>query len=94
MEPCQLPAAEAAALIRSKQLSCEELARSCLTRIAARDADVKASLWLDPEHAIRRARELDKPQSKGPLHGVAVRREGHYLYITPLVSDHAEFADL
>lgn len=70
MEPCQLPAAEAAALIRSKQLSCEELARSCLTRIAARDADVNAWLWLDPEHAIRRARELDKLQSKGPLHGV------------------------
>jgi Asp-tRNA(Asn)/Glu-tRNA(Gln) amidotransferase A subunit family amidase len=72
MEPYQLTAADAAALIRSKQLSCEELARSCLARIAARDADVKAWLWLDPDHVIRRARELDKlaPAPKGPLHGL------------------------
>jgi Asp-tRNA(Asn)/Glu-tRNA(Gln) amidotransferase A subunit family amidase len=70
MEPCQLTAAEAAALIQSKQLSCEELARSCLKRIAARDAQIKAWLWLDPEHVIRRARELDKLPCKGPLHGV------------------------
>ena len=58
--PCQLTAAEAAALIQSRRLSCEELVRSCLARIAARDADVKAWLWLDPDHVIRRARELDK----------------------------------
>ncbi len=69
-EPCQLTAAAAAALIRAKQLSCEELLRSCLARIAARDAEVRAWLWLDPDHAIRRARELDKLPSKGPLHGL------------------------
>lgn len=69
-EPAQLSAAEAAALIRTKQLSCEEMARSCLARIAARDADVKAWLWLDPDHVIRRARELDKLPAKGPLHGL------------------------
>jgi Asp-tRNA(Asn)/Glu-tRNA(Gln) amidotransferase A subunit family amidase len=69
-EPCQLTAAESAALIRAKRLSCEELVRSCLTRIAVRDADVKAWLWLDPDHVIRRARELDKLPSKGPLHGL------------------------
>ena len=44
--------------------------RSCLARIAARDADVKAWLWLEPDHAIRRARELDKLPAKGPLHGL------------------------
>jgi Asp-tRNA(Asn)/Glu-tRNA(Gln) amidotransferase A subunit family amidase len=69
-EPCQLTASEAAVLIRAGQLSCEELVRSCLARIAARDADVKAWLWLDPDHVIRRARELDKLPSKGPLHGL------------------------
>ena len=51
-------------------MSCEELARSCLSRIAARDADVKAWLWLEPDHVIRRARELDKLGPKGPLHGL------------------------
>jgi Asp-tRNA(Asn)/Glu-tRNA(Gln) amidotransferase A subunit family amidase len=69
-EPCQLTAAEAASLIRTKQLSCEELARSSLARIAARDADVRAWLWLDPDHVIRRARELDKLPPKGALHGL------------------------
>jgi Asp-tRNA(Asn)/Glu-tRNA(Gln) amidotransferase A subunit family amidase len=69
-EPAQLTGAEAAALIRSKQMSCEELARSCLARVAARDAAVKAWLWLDPDHVIRRARELDKLAPKGPLHGL------------------------
>jgi len=69
-EPCQLTAAQAAALIRAKRLSCEELVRSCLARIAARDADVRAWLWLEPDHVIRRARELDKLPAKGPLHGL------------------------
>lgn len=70
MQPCQLTAAEAAALIRARKLSCEELVRSCLARIAARDADVKAWLWLDPDHVIRRARELDKLPATRPLHGL------------------------
>ena len=39
-------------------------------RIAARDAEVKAWLRLDPDYVIRRARELDKLPSKGPLHGL------------------------
>jgi Asp-tRNA(Asn)/Glu-tRNA(Gln) amidotransferase A subunit family amidase len=69
-EPCQLTAAEAAALIRNKELSCEELVRSCLARVDSRDADVRAWLWLDPDHALRRARELDKLPVKGPLHGL------------------------
>src|SRR3978361_718547 len=70
-EPAQLTASAAAALIRTRQLSCEELVRSCLGRITARDADVKAWLWIDPDHVIRRARELDKlPEAKGPLHGL------------------------
>ena len=69
-EPAQLTATEAASLIRARRLSSEELVRSCLARIAARDPDVRAWLWLDPDHAIRRARELDKLPNKGPLHGV------------------------
>jgi Asp-tRNA(Asn)/Glu-tRNA(Gln) amidotransferase A subunit family amidase len=69
-EPAQLTASQAATLIRTKQLSCEELVRSCLARIAARDPAVRAWLWLDPDHVIRRARELDKLAPKGPLHGL------------------------
>ena len=69
-EPARMTAAEASRLISARKLSCEELVRSCLTRIAARDSDVKAWLWLDAEHAIRRARELDKRERKSPLHGI------------------------
>ncbi len=68
--PAQLSASEAAALIRDKQLSCEELVRACLARIAQRDPVVKAWLFLDPDHVIRRARELDKAPPKGVLHGL------------------------
>ncbi len=69
-DPARLSAAEAASLIRSRQLSCEELARACLARIGKRDPIVKAWLSLDPDHVIARARALDKLPAKGVLHGV------------------------
>jgi Asp-tRNA(Asn)/Glu-tRNA(Gln) amidotransferase A subunit family amidase len=69
-EPARMTAAEASALIQAKKLSCEELVRSCLARVSAREPVVKAWLSLDPAHVIRRARELDKLPSKGPLHGI------------------------
>src|ERR1700712_3556550 len=69
-EPARMTAAEASALIGARKMSCEELVRSCLKRIASRDADVKAWLRLDPDYVIRRARELDKLPPKGPLHGL------------------------
>jgi Asp-tRNA(Asn)/Glu-tRNA(Gln) amidotransferase A subunit family amidase len=69
-EPARMTAAEASALIQSRKMSCEELVRSCLARIASRDATVKAWLRIDPDYVIRRARELDKLPSKGPLHGL------------------------
>ncbi len=73
MEPCQLTATQAATLIRQRKLSCEELVRSCLGRIAHRDATIRAWLYLDPDMAIRNARELDKlmpDEPKTPLHGL------------------------
>jgi Asp-tRNA(Asn)/Glu-tRNA(Gln) amidotransferase A subunit family amidase len=69
-EPARMTAAEASSLISARKLSCEELVRSCLDRIAARDSDVKAWLWLETDHSIRRARELDKRECKSPLHGI------------------------
>jgi Asp-tRNA(Asn)/Glu-tRNA(Gln) amidotransferase A subunit family amidase len=69
-EPARMTAAEASALIQSRKMSCEDLVRSCLKRISSRDAVVKAWLRLDPDFVIRRARELYKLPSKGPLHGL------------------------
>ena len=74
MQPHALTAAEAASLIRDRRLSAEELTRSCLDRIAAREALIRAWLFLDPDLALRRAREADKRQAAGlplgPLHGL------------------------
>ena len=69
-DPARMTASQAAALIATKDMSCEELVRACLARIGARDAAVKAWLWLEPDQVIRRARELDKLGPKGPLHGL------------------------
>ncbi len=72
MQPNELSATRAAALIQGGALSVETLARACLDRVAARDAEVKAWSFIDPDAVIRRARELDKMPSKGPLHGIPI----------------------
>jgi Asp-tRNA(Asn)/Glu-tRNA(Gln) amidotransferase A subunit family amidase len=70
MEPCFLTATEAAKRIREGTLTSEALVRSCLERIRARDAEVRAWAYVDPAHAIAQARELDKRPATGPLHGI------------------------
>ena len=52
MEPCRLSAAQAAALIKDRELSSEELVRSCLDRIGSRDGLVRAWLHLEPGRAL------------------------------------------
>jgi Asp-tRNA(Asn)/Glu-tRNA(Gln) amidotransferase A subunit family amidase len=69
-EPCFLTASQAATAIKTGALTSEALVRSCLDRIAARDPDVKAWLHVDPDHAIRQAREIDKRPAVHPLHGL------------------------
>ena len=72
-EPFELNAAEAAAQIRAGTLDCETLVRSCLERIAAREPAVRAWIHVDPELAIRNARELDKATApRGVLHGLPI----------------------
>lgn len=71
-EPCFLTAAQASAAIRAGTLTCEQLVRSCLDRIEARDPLVKAWLHLDPARALRWARETDKRPAAHPLHGLPI----------------------
>ncbi len=70
MEPWQLTAAAAAAKLREGRLTAEALTRSCLERIAEREAVVKAWTFLDPRLAIAQAREVDKAHTMGVLHGL------------------------
>ena len=72
MEPCQLSAARAATLIAERKLTAEELVRSCLARIQSREATVRAWLHVEPEQAIRDAREADKREPAGVLHGLPI----------------------
>ena len=71
-EPCFLPAGEAAAAISAGTLTSEALTASCLRRIAAREPEVHAWVWLDPEAALAQARARDAEPVRGPLHGVPV----------------------
>lgn len=72
IEPCFLTAAAASSLIGQHRLTVEDLVRSCLARIAARDPAVRAWLFVDPDQAIRTARELDKTPRRSPLHGLPI----------------------
>ncbi len=72
MQPWQLTAAAAARQLHAGSLTAEALTRSCLDRIAERDADVKAWLYLDPVRAVATAREVDKRTTKGVLHGLPI----------------------
>ncbi|MDR3511525.1 MAG: amidase [Caulobacteraceae bacterium] len=68
----ELTAAEAVTRIRSGELSAERLARACLDRLAARDGEVRAWTFVDPDLVLAQARELDRAGPGGPLHGLPV----------------------
>jgi Asp-tRNA(Asn)/Glu-tRNA(Gln) amidotransferase A subunit family amidase len=70
--PYALSASQAAQAIREKRLTSEQLVRSCLDRIAAREPAVQAWAALDAEGAIAAARALDAQPPRGPLHGVPI----------------------
>lgn len=67
-----LTASEAARRIREGSLTSEALVTDCLLRIEAREPEVLAWQFLDPELALREARARDKETAGGPLHGVPV----------------------
>jgi Asp-tRNA(Asn)/Glu-tRNA(Gln) amidotransferase A subunit family amidase len=69
---CRLTAATISAKLHDGEITAEQLARACLARIAAREADVRAWSYVDPDAVIRQARELDKVPSRGKLHGIPV----------------------
>ena len=67
-----LDAGDAARGIRGGDITSQALVRDCLDRIAAREADIGAWAYLEPEHAIAQARRRDRETPSGPLHGVPV----------------------
>jgi Asp-tRNA(Asn)/Glu-tRNA(Gln) amidotransferase A subunit family amidase len=63
-----------AALIRSRALSCEELAASFLARLKRLDAELRCVISFCEERALATARERDRELAagrwRGPLHGI------------------------
>jgi Asp-tRNA(Asn)/Glu-tRNA(Gln) amidotransferase A subunit family amidase len=72
----EMGAASAAAEIRAGRLTSEALVRACLERIDRLEGTIGAWTYLDPDAALRQARERDRAQRAGdplgPLHGVPV----------------------
>lgn len=76
MNPNELSLAQAALEIREGRLKSAELVRSCLDRIKAADGAIQAWAFLDPEHALRQAEDLDLRRAEGKptgrLHGIPI----------------------
>jgi Asp-tRNA(Asn)/Glu-tRNA(Gln) amidotransferase A subunit family amidase len=76
MELALMSATEAAELLRDGKVTSEELVRACLDHIAGIEERIGAWAYLDPDHALKQAREADQALQEGevlgPLHGVPV----------------------
>ncbi len=75
-DPADLGTAEAARRIAAGDLTSEALVTACLARITAREPQVHAWTFLDPDLALAQARAADSRQAAGDptgsLHGVPV----------------------
>ena len=65
-----LSATEMIAAVRSGKATCEAITRACLARIAAREKDVQAWQYCDPDKAIAEARQRDASDKRLPMIGV------------------------
>jgi amidase len=68
----RLTASEAASRIAAGKLTSEAYVRACLERVRAREPEVAAWQYIDPEYALAQARERDRARTRGLLHGVPV----------------------
>lgn len=68
----KLTAAEAALRIERREITSEELVRDCLVRIEAREDEVSAWPYIDPNRAIDQALLCDRTPRRSRLHGIPV----------------------
>ncbi len=68
----RLSLVEAAKGIASGTFTSLELVTACLDRIHAREEQVGAWVWLDPDQALAQARACDRRPATTPMHGVPV----------------------
>jgi Asp-tRNA(Asn)/Glu-tRNA(Gln) amidotransferase A subunit family amidase len=70
--PRELSASEMKVAIERREVTCEQIVRDCLERIAEREGVVGAWAFLDTDLALRKAREIDRIPPRGTLHGVPI----------------------
>ena len=66
----QLSACDAAAQLAQRTLRAEDLVRACIEHIDAREPEVQAWAYLQPDVAIAHAKQLDAGAHHGLLHGL------------------------
>jgi Asp-tRNA(Asn)/Glu-tRNA(Gln) amidotransferase A subunit family amidase len=93
-------ATELARMLAEGRTSAEAIARACLERIDARDAQVQAWEHVDRDHVLAQARACDRSASRGVLHGIPFGVKDvidtHDLptqYGTPIYAGHRPRAD-
>ncbi|HXV60124.1 MAG TPA: amidase [Vicinamibacteria bacterium] len=64
------PLHELASLLRTRQISCEEVVRACIDRTEALEATLNTYITFLPERALEQARRRDREPPRGPLHGI------------------------
>lgn len=73
-QPRDLSIVQAAQLMRQGEITAEALVMSCLERIETREPEIQAWVYVDREHALHTAREMDddakEERWRGPLHGI------------------------
>jgi Asp-tRNA(Asn)/Glu-tRNA(Gln) amidotransferase A subunit family amidase len=63
---------EVAAAIAQGKYTAVQFAEACLARIEARDREVQAWEYVDPQNVLKQARECDRSPRVGSLHGVPI----------------------
>jgi Asp-tRNA(Asn)/Glu-tRNA(Gln) amidotransferase A subunit family amidase len=66
----ELTATQIVRAVAAGETTCEAVARACLERVSAREREVQAWQYLDPDYVIAQARALDQRTNRAPLHGV------------------------
>ena len=67
-----MSAFDAARALQSRTLSAQDYVKAGLERIAAREPEVQAFAFINPELALSRAKTLDAGAIQGPLHGLTL----------------------
>lgn len=68
----RLPATRLSRMIAAHEVSCEAVAHSFVDALHQSEARIRAFAWFDAVRALETAREFDRVEWRGPLHGLPV----------------------